>query len=99
MAFVTIYDGIVISEGKLENARVFGTVSCDLSFRFGAQLKSHRDVKGDLTQQAKQMGANAIVDFKYGQKSRWLAIDDVAFFGNGTAVQIPQEDYQLYQNK
>lgn len=40
------------------------------------------------------LGANCVLDFKYGQKSRWLAIDDVAFYGNGKAGILPASVYE-----
>ena len=69
-----------------------------MSFTFGAQLKSLRDVKNNLVSKAKTAGCNAIVDFTYGQKSRWLAIDDVAFWGKGKLAQIPIEAYNKIVN-
>jgi hypothetical protein len=32
--------------------------------------------------------------YTYGQKSRWLAIDDVAFYGNGKAAILPTNIYE-----
>lgn len=97
MAFTCVHDGLVISEGKLEGSTVLGTVEVDLSFKFGAQLKSLRDVKTQLVAKAQMLGANAIEDFTYGQKHRWLAIDDVAFWGKGVAVRIPESVAQTYR--
>ena len=91
MAFTCIHGGIVISEGKLEKSRMIGCVEVDLSFRIGAQLKSLSDVKTELVRQALSLGANAIEDFTYGQKHRWFAIDDVAFWGKGMAVVVSDE--------
>lgn len=97
MAFTCVHDGLVISEGKIEGSTVLGTVEVDLSFKFGAQLKSLRDVKTQLVAKAQMLGANAIENFTYGQKHRWLAIDDVAFWGKGVAVRIPEAVAQTYQ--
>lgn len=94
MAFTTIYNDIVFIEGDNKNASRLRAVESDLSFVFGAQLKSLRDVKENLSLQAKQNGANAILDFTYGQKSRWLAIDDVAFWGKGVLAVLPPDEYQ-----
>ena len=92
MAFTCTHDGMLISEGKLEKAQYIGIVEADLSFQFGAQLKSLRDVKSDLVAKARVLGANAIENFSYGQKHRWLAIDDVAFWGKGVAVRVPNNE-------
>lgn len=96
MAFTCVHEGIVISEGKLENSRFLGRIEVDLSFKIGAQLKSLRDVKNELVKQARALGANAVEDFTYGQKHRWLAIDDVAFWGKAVAVLIPQDTADRY---
>ena len=93
MAFITVYEGIVFIEGEREEARPFKSVQVDFSFKFGAQLKSLRDVKSNLAKQARAYGCNAVLNFTYGQKSRWLAIDDVAFFGKGVAALLPQHIY------
>lgn len=99
MAFTCIHEGMIISEGKLEKSQSLGMVEADLSFKFGAQLKSLRDVKSELTAQARVLGANAIENFTYGQKHRWLAIDDVAFWGKGVAVRIPEDVASIYTDK
>lgn len=99
MAFTCVHEGMIISEGRLEKSQSLGMIEVDLSFRFGAQLKSLRDVKSALAQQAKTLGANAIENFTYGQKHRWLAIDDVAFWGKGVAVRIPNEVANNYTNE
>lgn len=99
MAFTCIHEGMIFSEGKLDKAQSLGMIEADLSFVFGAQLKSLRDVKSDLAAKARALGANAIENFTYGQKHRWLAIDDVAFWGKGIAVRIPDDVVDTYFNK
>ena len=99
MAYTCIHDGIIISEGTLESATQLGIIESDLSFKFGAQLKSLRDVKSDLATKARALGANAIQNFTYGQKHRWLAIDDVAFWGKAVAVRIPDAVCQKYHSQ
>ena len=93
MAYTVIYNGIVFIEGSHPTAIRGPYVECDLSFKFGAQLKSLRDVKDKLVEQARNQGYNCIMDFKYGQKSRWLAIDDVAFWGKGYLANLSTEEY------
>lgn len=99
MAFTCVYEGMIISEGRLEKSQSLGMIEADLSFKIGAQLKSLRDVKSELAMQARALGANAIENFTYGQKHRWLAIDDVAFWGKGIAVHIPDEVAKSYLDK
>ncbi|MDR2941375.1 MAG: hypothetical protein LBV17_02145 [Treponema sp.] len=93
MAYTVIYNDIIFIEGDHPKASRGPFVKCDLSFKFGAHLKSLRDVKDNLVEQAKAKGYNAILDFTYGQKSRWLAIDDVAFWGKGYLANISQDVY------
>lgn len=99
MAFTCVHEGMIISEGRLEESQTLGMIEADLSFKIGAQLKSLRDVKSELAMQARSLGANAIENFTYGQKHRWLAIDDVAFWGKGIAVRIPDEVAKSYLDK
>lgn len=99
MAYTTLYNGVVFIEGNNDNAKIIGSVSSDLSFKIGAQLKNLNDVKSDMANKAKVLGANCIVNFTYGQKSRWLAIDDVAFYGNGKAAILLENIYEELVNK
>lgn len=92
MAYTTFYEGVCFIEGNHPNAKQIQRIKADLSFRFGAQLKNLNDVKAELASQAKILGCNAVIHFTYGQKSRWLAIDDVAFFGEGIASIIPENE-------
>lgn len=94
MAYTTIYNDIVFIEGNNNNATIIGDVSSDLSFKFGAQLKNLNDVKNDMAEKVKSLGGNCIINFTYGQKSRWLAIDDVAFYGKGKAAIVPPNIYE-----
>ncbi|MCL2479000.1 MAG: hypothetical protein FWF22_05820 [Treponema sp.] len=94
MIYTVIYNGIVFIEGSSPNQKRGPMVKCDLSFRIGSQLKSLNDVKKILAEKAKHRGYNCIVDFTYGQKSRWLAIDDIAFWGKGYLVNLTKEEYQ-----
>ena len=93
MAYTVLHDGIIFIEGSHSAAVRGPLVECDLSFKFGAQLKSLRDVKNNMAKQARSHGYNTILDFTYGQKSRWLAIDDVAFWGKGCLANVSAEEY------
>jgi len=94
MAYTTVYNGIVFIEGENKEAQIIKKVKSDLSFKIGAQLKSLNNVKDDLVQKVKSSNGNCLLNFKYGQKSRWLAIDDVAFWGEGNSALLPDEEYQ-----
>ena len=93
MGYTVIHNGIVFIEGSHPTAVRGPFVECDLSFKFGAQLKSLRDVKDKMAEQAANQGYNGIIEFTYGQKSRWLAIDDVAFWGKGYLTNLSTEEY------
>ncbi len=99
MAFTCVYEGMIISEGRLEQSQSLGMIEVDLSFKIGAQLKSLRDVKSELVTKARALGANAIESFTYGQKHRWLAIDDIALWGKAVAVRIPDDVAKSYLDK
>jgi hypothetical protein len=99
MAYTTFYQDICFIEGEHPNARKQSRIKSDLSFKIGSQLKNLNDVKRDLAEKAKQNGCNCLLNFKYGQKSRWLAIDDVAFFGEGECAILNNEDYQALLEK
>lgn len=97
--YTTIYDNIVFIEGNDLDAKRLAPIKCDLSFKLGAQLKNLRDVKADMAVKARQMGANAVLDFKYGQKSRLLAMDDVAYFGSGIGAMLSREKFAEIQER
>ena len=92
----TLCDGIAFYEGRPPSA------SCmqKLEARLGGVLKSAQlstldDVKRVLAAQAKQLGANAVVDFQYGQKSVGIfaslfSRDDVNWHGSGMAAVVTE---------
>ena len=84
MAFATVFEEIVFVEGDFKGAIRGETINTS-NYGIGAQLKSLRDIKHALAQQARSKGYNAVLDFKYGQKGGFLTMlfsfDDVAFYG------------------
>ena len=92
--YPTLFNGFIFIEGPTEDGERISMVRADLSFKIGAQLKNLNHVKADLAAKASYFGCNCVCDFTYGQKSRWLAIDDVAYFGSGVAVRLSPESYQ-----
>ncbi|MDF2698903.1 MAG: hypothetical protein K0Q49_459 [Haloplasmataceae bacterium] len=99
MAYTTFYDDVCFIEGDNPAAKKLASIKSDLSFKFGAQLKNLNDVKKDLALKAKKLGCNCVLNFKYGQKSRWLAIDDVAYYGEGISAILSQAEYDTLLNK
>ena len=92
--YPTVFNGVIFIECPVSEGTALTAIGADLSFKIGAQLKNLNDVKKDLAAKVLAAGGNCISEFKYGQKSRFLAIDDVAYFGNGIAVALPIEAYQ-----
>lgn len=90
----TVYDGVLFSEGWPAGCKKLATVAVTLDDKWigGSQLKNLNDVKAELAKRVKAAGGNALVEFTYGQKSVsfWkclLSIDDVAWWGKGTAAK------------
>ncbi|MDR0248106.1 MAG: hypothetical protein LBI44_00360 [Oscillospiraceae bacterium] len=92
--YPTVFNGVIFIETPIVEGQRISAVSADLSFKFGAQLKNLNDVKSDLARQATSLDCNCVCEFTYGQKSRWLAIDDVAYFGGGVAAKLSAESYR-----
>lgn len=93
MPYITIYQDVVFIEGAGKEATRKRKIKANLS-GFGAQLKSLNDVKKNLSNQTKAIGCNCVIDFVYGQKSSWMAIDNVKFYGAGEASILNERDYQ-----
>ena len=97
MAYTSIYKGIIFVEGEEASARVLGKVEYKKSFSFNAQSRTLDNVKDQLVDKAIAMGANAVVNFQYGQKtSGWFKSslfqldDNVKWYGSGMAAIIPE---------
>ena len=91
--YPTLYKNIIFIEALVDEAQKVAPIKADLSFKLGAQLKCLTDVKEVLYQRAIELGCNCVMDFKYMQKSRLIAIDDVAHFGYGIAARLPEDKY------
>lgn len=92
MAYVTIFDGIIFIEGDHPRAEKKSRVNVEIG-GIGAQLKSLDNLKKHIASNAKLRNCNCIVQFTYGQKSRFFAFDDVAYYGNGYYAVLSPEDY------
>ena len=96
--FVTVYKDIIFIEGTPKVKKDIKTVDVEL-MGLGAQLRNLRDVKERLYTLVKESGGNCLSDFKYGQKQRIFAFDDVAFYGSGLICQLEDETYNKYLHK
>ena len=92
MAFVTVFRGVVFIEG--DHPRAVKRFNAETRVGgFGAQLKHLDDLKNTMAVTALNNGCNCVVNFTYGQKTKLIAIDDVAFVGNGFYAVLPPQDY------
>ncbi len=101
MAYTTTYEGILFVEGYCD----FIEFKCKVEYKkdsfFNQQFRNLDDIKHQLAEKAKNVGANAIINFKYGQKtisffkSILLGTDDnVNWFAFGEAVLVSPEKKQ-----
>jgi hypothetical protein len=92
--YAAVFEGVLFVEGESPNCRRLRHVAVEVGGAFThAQLKSLDDVKRALADQVRRAGGNALVDFKYGQRSVgfWrslLHLDDVAWYGSGDAAVV-----------
>lgn len=87
------YQGVYFVEGAPADAARLGPVSTELNGAFSqSQLKTLDDVKARLCVLVRERGGNAVIDFKYGQRSSfWKSIfgmDDVLWHASGTIARI-----------
>lgn len=98
MALVTVHRGIIFIEG--EHPRAVKKYNADTRVGgFGAQLRNLNDLKDIMAYTAKNNGCNCVVNFSYGQKSKIIAIDDVAFVGSGFYAVLSDNDYNNIVSK
>ena len=98
MAYTSIYKGIIFIEGAEPSAKILGQVEYKKLFSFNSQIQTLDCVKDQLVEKTIALGGNAIVNFKYGQKSSgWFksslfSLDDnIKWYGNGLAAILPEE--------
>ncbi len=106
MAYSSVFNGFLFIEGPEPYAQPLGKVEYNKYEHqfYNQQLLGLDKIKEQLLHKARALGANAIVDFTYGQKSTsWfrsmvLSFDDnINWYASGTAVTIPIERLrQLY---
>lgn len=92
--YTTIFEGIKFIEGCPSGARIIKPIRVEIGGIFtSAQLKNLDDVKRLMVGQVRAAGGNAVVDFKYGQRSVgfWRSLidrDDVHWYGEGKAALV-----------
>jgi len=93
------YDGVYFVEGDVPGARRQGPIDTKHDGWFSqSQLKSLDTLKAAIAAQVRSMGANAVVDFRYGQKnSFWrslMSIDDVWWYASGIVATVDKSALQ-----
>jgi hypothetical protein len=92
--YTTVFEGITFVEGCPPSAKIIKPIRVEIGGVFNsAQLKNLDDVKRLMVVQAREAGGNAIVDFKYGQRSvgflrSLFDRDDVHWYGEGKAALV-----------
>ena len=90
----TTYNGIFFTENSILDTRILQHLKIEIS-RQNSDLSK---VKEQLSLQAKSLGANAIMNFRYGQRAhsipelfkfKW---DTESWYGEGDAVKIAMEE-------
>ncbi len=78
-------DGIFFTEKEITNARSFGKIRVE-SKRMNSNLAK---LKVTLAGKAISRGANAVSNYKYGQKRTLLSLwDDTMWYAEGLAVRV-----------
>jgi hypothetical protein len=87
------FQGVYFVEGSPTGAVSIGSVSTELNGFFSQnQLKSLDDVKIRLCALVRERGGNAVIDFKYGQRSTFLkglfGMDNVMWYASGMIARV-----------
>lgn len=87
------FQGVYFVEGALVGAQRISPVSTELNGLFSQNhLKSLDDVKRRLCVIVRERGGNAVVDFKYGQRSTFwkglVGMDDIHWYASGMVAHI-----------
>ena len=87
----TIYAGIFFTEAKAPSVSVVRHIHSEIS----RQNSNLDEIKEDLARQAKSVGGNAVLNFKYGQKKHewWELVftfkwDTESWYGEGDVASL-----------
>jgi hypothetical protein len=83
----TVQDGIFFTESPAPNSTLLGRVVVQIH----NEKANVNDVKRHMAVRARKLGANAIVDFQYGQRS-FRGLEVLALFMRNTEVWYGQGD-------
>lgn len=106
MAYKSIFNDIIFIEGDEEYVQFIGPIEYKKDSFYNQQFKNLDNVKDQMSRKAHEKGANAIINFKYGQKttsfwrSLFLSLDDnVNWYGSGSAVVLPMDRIEEIKNE
>ncbi|MBO5224347.1 MAG: hypothetical protein J6C23_07545 [Clostridia bacterium] len=98
MAHISIYKNIIFIEGFEPLAKILGKIKYKNLFAYNSQNQTIDYVKDQLVKKTIALGGNAVIHFKYGQKSvGWFKSillgfdDDIQWYGSGLAAILPEE--------
>ena len=100
MMYFSEYDGVYFIEGIPAGATVIRSISTTLDGCFcNTQLKTLDDVKREMAFRVKSAGGNAVVDFKYGQRTGgfWrclFSLDNICWSGEGKIAVVNPGDFR-----
>lgn len=88
------YKNVFFVEGTPPGARLMNRLDTKIDGFFAqSQLKSLDTVKDKMVIAVLAAGGNAVVDFKYGQRtsfwSSFTSLDDVRWFASGVIAVVP----------
>jgi hypothetical protein len=91
------YEDVYFIEESINNVNIIQHIETEINQFFGqSQLKSLPDVKKKMYDIIKKYNGNAIINFKYGQRSTfWKSIfglDDVLWYGSGDVVLLSDKN-------
>lgn len=93
------HKSVFFVEGSLANSKRGQAISTELNEFFSQNhLKTLDDLKDRMAQQALSAGCNAVIEFKYGQRSSfWKSIvgmDNILWSGSGVLATINKADLE-----
>jgi hypothetical protein len=93
MMYWSIHGGVYFVEGSPEKHLPLSPISTELNDFFAQnQLRTLDDLKDRMASHAQSLGGNAVISFKYGQRSSvWKSLfgmDNVLWYGSGEVARI-----------
>jgi uncharacterized protein YbjQ (UPF0145 family) len=92
--YTTVFEGIKFVEECPSSARIIKPIKVEIGgVLTSAQLKNLDEIKRRMADQTRAAGGNAVVDFKYAQRSVgfWRSLidrDDVHWYGEGKVASV-----------